>query len=90
MSSTAATITAGAGDSLKGVAKGAVAGLTLGIGQSIFGNLLGTIIGAIGAGMILKGQREMIAFLAGWMLVAGSVGSASASASSSGTNEGVL
>lgn len=79
----------GATSSLKGVAQGAIAGLTMGISQAVAGGLIGTLLGAVLAGMILKSQREMIAFLAGWMLVAGAVGSSSAQ-TSSGANGGVL
>lgn len=72
---------------------GALAGLVMGLSQAIFGPLLGTIGGAIGAGMIHKKQRDTIALLAGWSLVQGSIGGASATTAASttnGTNGGVM
>lgn len=57
---------------------GALAGLVMGVSQGIFGQLFGTVIGAIGAGMIHKKQRDVIALIAGWSLVMGMGASTSA------------
>lgn len=64
------------------VAWGALAGLVMGLSQGIFGPLLGSVVGAVGAGMIHKKQRDVIALIAGWSLVMGSVAGGAASASS--------
>jgi hypothetical protein len=82
-------ITSTATSSVSGIVKGAGAGLILGLAQQMFGPLLGTLLGSIVAGLIIKSQRETIALLAGWMLVAGMVGSAQATAASS-ADSGVL
>jgi len=68
---------------------GALAGLVMGLSRAIFGPLIGTVGGAIGAGMIHKRQRDVIALLAGWSLFAG-MGAGAAGASGSKTNGQVM
>ena len=80
MASATKTVTTTGG----GVLRGAGAGLILAFGYRLFGPLLGTIIGAIIAGMVLKGQKSLIAFLAGFMMLLG-VGSGGAAQASSRT-----
>jgi hypothetical protein len=67
-----------------GIMRGAGAGLVLAFGMKLFGPILGTLLGAIVAGMILKGQKALIAFLAGFMLLIG-MGSGGSSTQASAT-----
>ncbi len=81
--------TASVVDTGKGVGFGALAGIILGMSVSMFGPLLGNIIGAVGAGMVHKTQRDVIALIAG-MNIAQSMGGGTAGASASAANDDIM